>query len=299
MKGLTNYITEVSWEDIIIFWFIQIDDGYKQLIAQRDSPLRQRGPEPTMSDSEVMTISLVIETFFNGCEEMGYTFVCQFLRHLFPNLLNLDRFNYRRRQLVTVIEAIRRQLRQQLLDSKENVRLVDSAPVTLMTYTRGARCESVYGSEYFGVVTSKKGKFFGLRLHLTVTPDQLIDQWILAPASVPDSKAVDALLEGCKDIAVIGDKAYNDEELEERLWRKRRIHLLPLRRSNQTKQWSDDVHRALGRVRHRVETVFSVLTTVFNVQHPRGRSLTGHVGRVATCILAYTMSFLIAQNPIG
>ena len=299
MKGLTNYITELSWEDIVIFWFVHIDDGYKKLIAQRDSPLRKRGPEPKMSDSEVITVSLVIETFFNGHEEIGYTFVCQFLGYLFPNLLDLDRFNQRRRQLISVIEATRRQLRQQLLDAEEKVRLVDSAPVTLMTYTRGARCESVYGPEYFGVVTSKKGKFFGLRLHLTTTPDQLIDEWILAPASIPDGKAVNVLLENCTDLAVIGDKAYNDEELENRLWRKRRIQLLPLRKSNQMKQWPDHVRRAMGRVRHRVETVFSVLTTVFNVQHPRGRSLAGHVVRVATCILAHTMSFLIAQNPVG
>jgi hypothetical protein len=299
MKGLTNYITELSWEDIVIFWFVHIDDSYKKLIAQRDSPLRKRGPEPKMSDSEVITVSLVIETLFNGHEEIGYTFVCQFLGYLFPNLLDLDRFNQRRRQLISVIEATRRQLRQQLLDPEEKVRLVDSAPVTLMTYSRGARCESVYGPEYFGVVTSKKGKFFGLRLHLTTTPDQLIDEWILAPASVPDGKAVNVLLEECTDLAVIGDKAYNDEELENRLWRKRRIQLLPLRKSNQMKQWPDNVRRAMGRVRHRVETVFSVLTTVFNVQRPRGRSLAGHVVRVATCILAHTMSFLIAQNPVG
>lgn len=299
MKGLTNYISETSWEDIITFWFVHIDEGYKKLIAQRGSSLRTRGPEPKMSDSEIITVALIIETFFNGCEETGYAFVCQFLRHLFPNLLDLDRFNHRRRQLIRVMELIRRQLRQQLLNPEESVRIVDSAPVTLMTYTRGAQCESVYGPEYFGVVTSKKGKFFGLRLHLTTTPDQLIDEWLLAPASVPDGKAVDVLLEGCTDLAVIGDKAYNDEELENRLWRKRRIHLLPLRKSNQTKQWSDAVRRAMSRVRHRVETVFSVLTTVFNVQRPQGRSLVGHVVRIATCILAHTMSFLLAQNPIG
>jgi hypothetical protein len=122
---------------------------------------------------------------------------------------------------------------------------------------------------------------------------------MLAPASVPDGKAVDALLENCTDLAVIGDKAYNDEELEDCLWHKRRIQLLPLRKSNQKKQWPDDVRRAMGRVCHRVETVFSALTTVFNVQRPRGRSLAGHVVRVATCILAHTMSFLIAQNSIG
>lgn len=299
MKGLTNYITESSWEDIILTWFVHLDDCYQAIVAQPGGRLRQRGPDPKMADSEVITVSLIIETFFGGHEEVGYAFVRQYLRHLFPQLLDLDRFNERRRQLISVIETIRRRFRQTLIDPQENVRLVDSAPVTLMTYTRGSRCESVYGSEYFGVVTSKKGKVFGLRLHLTTTPEMLIDEWLLAPASVPDGKAVAALLENCTDLAVIGDKAYNDEELEAHLWHKRRIQLLPLRRRNQKKQWPEDVRRAMGRVRHRVETVFSVLTTVFNVQRPRGRSLAGHVVRITTCILAHTLSFVIAQNPIG
>jgi len=50
----------------------------------------------------------------------------------------------------------------------------------------------------------------------------------------------------------------------------------------------------MGRVRHRVETVFSVLTTTFNVARPRGRSLAGHIVRIATCILAHTLSFFLA-----
>ena len=91
------------------------------------------------------------------------------------------------------MEAIRRNLRDQKLDSEDPVRLVDSAPVTLMTYTRGKRSQSAIGSEYFGVVTSKKAKFFGLRLHATVTVNQMIDDWILAPASVHDVKALDTL----------------------------------------------------------------------------------------------------------
>ena len=104
---------------------------------------------------------------------------------------------------------------------------------------------------------------------------------------------MDELVLDCRDLSIIGDKAYNDAELEKRLWRKRRIHLLPLRKDNQETQWSDEIRRILGRVRHRVETVFSTLTTVFNVQRPRGRSLAGHVTRIATCVLAHTLSFLM------
>ena len=116
-----------------------------------------------------------------------------------------------------------------------------------MTY-RGFRCHSVVGNEYFGVVTSKKGKLFGLRLHITTTAEQLIDEWLLAPASYPDAKVLEALVLDQHDLAIIGDKGYVDADLEERLWLAR-IHLLPLRRDNQKVQWPDDIRRILGCVR--------------------------------------------------
>lgn len=294
MKGLTNYITERPWSDIITEWYVRVDDTYQALVTQRGSPFRLSGPEPEVTDSEVITISLIIETFFQGHEEVGYAFVCQYLRELFLRLLDLDRFNQRRRALIAVMEAIRQKLRDQLIDPTDSVRLVDSAPITLMTYTRGAHCQSVDGNDdYFGVVTSKKGKFFGLRLHVTTTVTQLIDDWLLAPGSEPDPDVLDELVFHRRDLTLIGDKIYNDAELEDRLWRKRRITLLPLRKNNQKKQWSAEVRRVLGNIRHRVETVFSTLTTVFNIQRPRGRTLGGHVVRIATCILAHTPSFFM------
>jgi len=294
MNGMTDYITQQPWADTITAWYVLVDDAYQRLISQRGGRLRANGPEPTFSDSEVITVSLIIETYFQGHEEVGYAFVAQYLREMFPNLIDLDRFNVRRRELTAVIEAIRRYWRDQQLDANDRLRLVDSAPITLMTYPRGACCRSVVGNQYFGVVTSKKGKVFGLRLHLTTTVDQLIDEWLLAPAAVLDPKALEALLQDCQDLTLIGDKIYNDADLEAQLWRTRRILLLPLRKANQKQQWPADIRRILGRVRHRVETVFSVLTTTFNVGRPRGRSLAGHVVRIATCILAHTLSFLMA-----
>jgi hypothetical protein len=294
MNGLTDYITQWPWVDIVTTWFVLVDDAYRRVVAKRGHRWRTSGPEPTFGDSEVITVSLIVETFFQGHEEMGYAFVAQFMREMFPHLVDLDRFNIRRRHLIAVIEAIRQDLRDQKLDRTDPVRLVDSAPVTLMTYSRGARCKSVVGSRFFGVVTSKKGKVFGLRLHTTTTVHQLIDLWLLAPASVPDPQVLDEMVLDERDLVLIGDKIYNDAEREERLWRKRRILLLPLRKDNQTTQWPDGIQRLLGRIRHGVETVFSTLATVFNVERPRGRSLAGHVVRVATCILAHTLCFFMA-----
>ena len=293
MNGLTNYITERSWIDIVTTWFVLVDDAYQRFIAQRGKRLRASGVEPSFTDSEVITVSLLLETFFQGHEEVGYAFVTQYMHDLFPRLVDLDRFNVRRRELIAVIEAIRRDFRNQKLDSQDRVRLTDSAPITLMTYSRGARCVSVVGHDYFGVVTSKKAKVFGLRLHVTVTVNQLIDEWLLAPASFVDGKVLEAVVENQRDLVLIGDKGYTDAALEERLWQTRRIQSLPLRRKNETRQWSKEIREILGRVRHHVETVFSVTSTVFNLERPRGRSLAGHVVRVATIILAHTLSFFM------
>lgn len=293
MNGRTNYITEWNWSDIITTWYVLVDDMYQVIIKNLSEPLRSRGPVPRMSDSEVITVSLIIETFFQGHEEVGYAFVVQYLSEMFPDLLNLDHFNVRRRQLIAMMEQIRRLLRDQKLDSTNPFRIADSAPITLMTYTRGKRSQSAIGSDYFGVITSKKAKLFGLRLHATVTDEQLIDEWMVAPASVHDKTALDTLLLESRDLVIFGDKAYNDQELEDRLWNKRRIQLLPLRRRNQQDQWDEPIRKAIGKIRHRVETVFSTLTTTFNIQRPRGRSLQGHIVRITTCILAHTLSFFM------
>jgi hypothetical protein len=294
MNGLTKYITERPWEDIVTAWFVLVDDAYQQLVAKRGRPFRASGPAPSFMDSEVITVSLIVETFFNGNEELGYAFVWQYMWDMFPKLLDLDRFNARRRELVGIIEAIRRDFRDQKLDQADPVRLVDSAPVTVVTYTRGSRCSSVVGSEYFGVVTSKKGKVYGFRLHVTATVDQLIDDWVLVPSSIPGPKVLDELVLDRRNLVLIGDKIYNDATLEARLLRERNIVLMPLRKDNQKNQWPEGVQKALGHFRHAVETVFSALATVFNVERPRGRSYAGYVVRVATCILAHTLSFFLA-----
>lgn len=294
MNGLTDYITERPWSDTVTTWYVRVDDAYQRLIARLGRRLRQSGSEPIFSDSEVITVSLIIETFFQGNEEVGYAFVSQYMRNLFPQLLDLDRFNARRRELIAVIEAVRRDWRDQKLDRTDPVRLTDSAPIALMTYSRGARCVSVIGHEYFGVVTSKKAKVFGWRLHVTTTVDQLIDEWLLAPASYVDGDVLEVLMQTAHDLVLVGDKGYTDAALEEHLWRTRRIVLLPLRRKNEKRQWDTDIRKILGRIRHNVETVFSTVSTVFNLERPRGRSVAGHVVRIATILLAHTLSFFMA-----
>lgn len=305
MKGLTDYITQSAWSDILTVNFVLIDDCYQQIDSAL-LPNRKFAPQgtPEFSDSEVITIALFAEMIFNGDEDKTLHFIRQYHLEMFPNLLDNSRFNRRRRQLTQVMEAIREHLRDlwraihPLDEAEVHLRLVDSAPISMCTYTRGGRCTSIpldWRDEWFGVCTSKKSKFFGPRCHVTTTLDQMIDTWLLAPGSYDDRKPMAALLENQQGLGVIGDKGYVSQDLADRLWEEGEHLLLALKRDNQKVQWPSGIQKILGYLRHRVETVFSVLTTVFNFERPKSRSLSGLINRVTTKILAHTMSFFLAE----
>jgi hypothetical protein len=305
MRGLTDYITQAAWSDILTVQYILVDDCYQELEAHI-LPQRKFTPfgEPDFSDSEVITIALFVEMVFHGDEDKTLHFIRQYHLDMFPNLLDKSRFNRRRHQLATVMEAIREQLRDRWrathpLDAEvKALRIVDSAPVSICTYTRGGRCQSIpmeWRDEWFGVCTSKKAKFFGARCHITTTLDQMIDTWLLAPGSYDDRKPMAALLENRRGLGVISDKGYVGEDIADRLWEEGEHLLLALKKENQKEQWPAGIQRILGFLRHRVETAFSVLETVFNFERPKSRSLSGLITRTTTKILAHTVSFFLAE----
>lgn len=86
MTGLTDFITKACWTDILLVWYVLVDDAYKAL-EERFERWRLRGPAPEFSASEVITVSLVVDTFFHGHEDLGLSFLRQYHRDLFPKLL--------------------------------------------------------------------------------------------------------------------------------------------------------------------------------------------------------------------
>ncbi len=291
MLGLTDYITTASWDDVALVIYVHVDNAQKTLVA-RYGPMRSRGPEPEVSDSEVIACVLLCELLFQGDEERFCHYLSQHMRHLFPRQLDRSQFNRRRRALTGQIELMRRLWRDTLVPADEDLRLIDSAPVPVCTYARSNRCQTVQGADYCGVIVSKKAKFFGFRFHATVTPDQLIDEWLLAPASYHDVRQAPELLDADGELTVIGDNAYTSAPLEEQLWEDAMLLLMPIRRPNELRQWPYDIHRLLVGIRMRVETAFSQLTTVLDFGLTGARSLVGVVNRVASKVLAHTFCYL-------
>jgi len=314
MVGLTDYITEQSWEDTLIATYVLVTERLDQA-ARAAQFVRRRGPEPEYEDAQIITIALAADYWFDGNEEKALHFLRQYHPTLWSNgIPDTSRFNVRRRELLWGLEdlrcqfrdAWRRQRRTMSPESSETgdpdlearIRLVDSAPVILTSRGRGGRTPTIepeQRAEWFGVCTSQDFKFFGGRLHATVDLDQMLDEWVLAPGSYSDLKVFPALCDGYAGLIYIGDKGYVSEEQEDWVWERGEHLLLPLRRDNQQEQWPEGIQKILGKLRHRIETAFSVMTTAFNLRLPHGRSFTGFVARTATKMLAYTISFFLAR----
>jgi len=293
MTGLTDYITKSKWEDIFTIWFVLIDDAYQHTINCLGRRLRRRGPEADFSDSEVITVGLIIETFFHGHEDLGLACLRQCFQDMFPLLLEKSQFNRRRRALTGVMEIIRRQLTQLLIDPDDDIRVIDSAPVPACTYTRQNDCETVVGPEYRGVVVSKRAKLFGHRFHATITLDQVVDRWMIAPAATHDGQVTFEFFEGQSDLLVLADYAFQSTTNVPLLKEKRNIILTTAKRKDAVKPRPAWFRRLLRRLRRRIETAFSVMTTVFNLETPGARSMSGLLCRLTTTVLAYNLSFLM------
>lgn len=292
MRGLTDYITTHPWVDTFTTWYVLVDEAY-QAIVLRVGRLRQRGPEPTLSDSEVLTIALIADTFFHGNEELCLSFIRQYHHDLFPQLLDDTRFNRRRRALVGITEAIRQVYTTWLIEADDPVRIVDSAPIPVCTYMRSRSCATVAGAAYCGVMVSRRAKLFGFRLHLTTTTQQVVDQWMLAPASHHDGTLTPALFEDAQGLWVVGDNAFHNPPTVEWLAQHREIALVALPRRTVRPAWPKAVRQQVNNVRRTIESALSVLCTVFHLERSGSRSFAGLLSRVTTQLLAYTLSFVV------
>lgn len=188
MAGRSDFITEANPEDVWLIWYVLVDDAY-QALEQHYGAWRRSGSAPVFSDSEVITVALIIDTWFHGHEALGLAFLRRYHPPLFPQLPPDDWFNTRRTLLGPLIDQLRRVLTYHhgLIATDDPDWLIDSAPIPVCTYSRASQNQTLTGSEYGGVMTSRGAKLFGVRLHITTTKDQVIDEWVLAPAAHHDS----------------------------------------------------------------------------------------------------------------
>jgi len=279
-----------DFEDFCTYVFVIVDDILHELAPV----LKRPGPTPDCSDSELIAITLVGE-----CRRWDVeTELLSNMRErtdLFPCIPSQSRFNRRRRNLMFVINLIRRIILSWLDLAQDRQCLIDSLPVPAVQFylvPSSTGDWKAYGAR-FGKVPSKNQTIFGYKLHLLITLGGVILDFELAPANVTDLTVGFELLSQHTDLNVLGDKAYISAPKAAELWQSNRLGLHTLPRRNQTKQAPPEVKRLFNTVRQIIETVNGQLSEQFNIETNHAHTFWGLCTRLYSKLTAHTLCIYI------
>ena len=162
----TNNQYEVSKIDITTFLatvFCITGDWLK------DRKLRQRGPAPTLSDSEILTMEVVGEFLALDEEQAIYRYFHRHWVEWFPGIRRVHRTTFVRQ--AANLWQIKEQLWQYLLSQiayDEQISIVDSFPVPVCWFARAYRCRLFRGEAAYGYDELAKQTYYGLRAHVRI-----------------------------------------------------------------------------------------------------------------------------------
>ena len=279
-----------DFDDFCLWMYVIVDDVWQEI-----APLFKRpGPTAECSDSELLTMALVGECRGWSVETEMLSFWREH-RDLFPVIPSQSRFNRRRRNLREAFQLIRRSVLGMLDLAGDQQTVLDSLPVPVVKFHLVPTSTGdwpVHGANY-GKVPSKKMTIFGYKLHLLVSVNGVVLDFILAPASVFDLPVGEELLAQHTDLDVFADKAYISAPVAARLAEENRVRLHTLPRHNQKAQLPTGFCRLHNQVRQIIETVNGQLSEQFSIQLNHAHSFWGLSTRLLTKLTAHTLSIYL------
>lgn len=282
-KNLTDLFTNI---------FVIIDDIYNEIIPITVSN-RRNIKDSKLSDSEIITISIVGELLTIDSEKAFFSLLKREYKNLFPKIGDRTRFNRTKRNLYWVISKIREHISLFMQSYSNNIRIVDSMPIPVCEFGRAHFSKCFKGEASYGRCPSKKQTYFGFKFHALTTIDGFLSDYIITPANVDDRNAVWDLCDKYKSISIIGDKGYVNKRLTPELKVEKDINLLFLKRGNSKDNYPKDIRQLIFKARRRIETSFSQLAEQLNLNKVKSKSMLGFITRTSIKVLAHNISFLI------
>jgi hypothetical protein len=148
----------VDLDDFIIAVFCVVDEMAPQAMAGRR--LRQRGPEPRLVDSEVVTMEVVGEYLGLEQDSALFAYFRRHYAHFFPALRTLHRTTFVRQ--AATLWRLNERLWQQVLDQIPHdpaFAILDSLPLSVCQFARAYRCRRFRGAAAFGKDTLVRQTF--------------------------------------------------------------------------------------------------------------------------------------------
>jgi hypothetical protein len=269
----------------IVAVFCLIDDRLK------GHRIRQRGPAPKLSDSEVLTIEVVGEFLGIDTDKDIHLFFRRHYSEWFPALCEVHRTTFARQ--AANLWKIKEDLWQDLLlltPHDPTFALVDSMPLPACLFARAYRCRRFRGEAAFGKDTLLKQTFYGFRVHMRVCWPGLITRLSVAPANAHELSVLPELAEFTSGI-VVGDRNYHSPKTKEELASMAVELLAPY--SSKKRDPTPRRSALLSRFRYRIDTVFSQLVERYSIKRVWARDMWHLASRLLRKVLSHTVAFLL------
>lgn len=276
----------------IVAVFCRIDDTLRCIL--REQRLRQRGPQPALSDAEVLTMEVVGEFLGFSQDTAIYRYFRQHYRHFFPALGQVGRSTFVRQ--AANLWRVKEKVWQALLGSIRHdpaFAVVDSFPLPVCRFARAYRCQRFRGEAAFAWDEVARQTFYGFRIHLRLCWPGVIASFSVAPANAHDLALVPELTEGAQGV-LLGDRNYWSPTLTEELAGQGVTLLAPFK-SKRRDPWPQRSYQ-ISQPRYRIETVFSQLVERFQIRQIQVKDSWHLHSRLLRKVLSHTLAFALNQE---
>lgn len=262
-----------------------LDDLLKAINHQSD----QRAQ---INDAQVMTTAVIAMLFYGGNYQKSL--VCVEESGIFSRSLSRSRFSRRLTRLTDVLHLIFNELGSTLKELNwESRYAIDSFPVSMCQNIRIRRSrltkEVADKESYRGYSSSKRVYFFGVRVQVITTIDNVPVEFSILPGDAADLQGLAELPFAFeKGAQIAADAAYTEYNWEDFAQETEGIKLLAMRKKNSLRGDSEAVKYYKFWLRHRIETTFGEISKLFP-KKIHATNLNGFILKVFMFLLAFQL----------
>jgi hypothetical protein len=268
-----------------------VDDFMKAFLQGKR--LRQRGPKPTLSDSEVLTMEIVGEFLRFDQDKMLFWYFRTHYGEWFPGLRKIHRTTFVRQ--AANLWRIKQKLWEHVLtmiDFDPYISIIDSFPLPICRFARACRCRRLREVSAYGYDEVAKHTFLGLRAHLRACWPGVIVDHRLAAANIHELTVAEEMLTNVQGY-LLGDRNYWSPEIAEKMKTHPLYWVVPFKSSKREKQaWP----RTIKHKRYRIETMIGQFAERFNIKKIWARDTWHLVSRWLRKIVSHTISVFLCQK---
>jgi len=269
-------------QELCLVWlYCVIDGALRSMIGT--GRLRRRGPEPDLTDAEVLTLPIWGEMRGLASDAAIWRDAAATLQGWFPR--RGAEWNFVRR--CGNLAGVQERLLTRLFGPSGDWNAFDGLPLPVCHNVRAGRDKRFVGEAAWSFCAAKNEMYYGFKAGMLMNSrDEIYRVW-RGPANVDEREVLAGLATGMAGL-LFADKGLISPHLAYTLAGRGVTLVTPLKRNmRETRpQW---VLGQAMRLRRRIETVFGRLTDGFAIARIRGRDFWRWSARVIRKVLAYNL----------